>query len=43
VQGLDGYIVAEHSNVLLICQRSKEQRVKEFANDAKARKVNGFH
>lgn len=43
VQGLDGYIVAEHDNVLLICQRSEEQRVKEFVSDVKARKGNGYH
>ncbi|GAB3637392.1 mannose-1-phosphate guanylyltransferase [Hymenobacter arcticus] len=43
VQGLEGYIVAEYDNVLLICQRSEEQRVKEFVSDVKARKGNGYH
>jgi mannose-1-phosphate guanylyltransferase len=43
VQGLDGYIVAEHDNVLLICQRSEEQRVKEFVADVKARKGAGYN
>lgn len=43
VQGLEGYIVAEYDNVLLICKRSEEQRVKEFVADVKARKGNGFH
>ena len=43
VQGLESYIVAEHDNVLLICQRSEEQRVKEFVADVKARKGNGYH
>lgn len=43
VQGLDGYIVAEHDNVLLICQRSEEQRVKDFVADVKARKGTGYN
>jgi mannose-1-phosphate guanylyltransferase len=34
VQGLDGYIVAEYDNVLLICQKEQEQRVKEFVAKA---------
>ena len=31
VQGLDGYIIAEKDNTLLICRMSEEQRVKEFS------------
>ena len=31
VQGLDGYIVAEKDNALLICQLSEEQRIAQFA------------
>ena len=31
VQGLDGYIVAERDNRLLICKLSEEQRIKEFS------------
>ncbi|MBC7448783.1 MAG: mannose-1-phosphate guanylyltransferase [Hymenobacteraceae bacterium] len=38
VQGLENFIIAEHDNVLLICRRDQEQRVKEFVSDAKARK-----
>ena len=30
VQGLDGFIVAEKDNTLLICRRSEEQRIKQF-------------
>jgi mannose-1-phosphate guanylyltransferase len=30
LQGLDNYIVAEYDNVLMICQKDEEQRVKEF-------------
>ena len=33
VQGLDGYIVAEHDNTLLICKLSEEQRIKQFSAD----------
>ncbi|GAA4499785.1 mannose-1-phosphate guanylyltransferase [Hymenobacter ginsengisoli] len=43
VQGLEGYIVAEYDNVLLICQRSEEQRVKEFVADVKAKKGVGYN
>ncbi len=31
IQGLDGYIVAERNNTLLICKLSEEQRIKEFS------------
>lgn len=30
IQGLEGYIVAEKNNTLLICPLSEEQRIKEF-------------
>lgn len=30
IQGLDGYIVAEKDNTLLICKLSEEQRIKNF-------------
>jgi mannose-1-phosphate guanylyltransferase len=31
VQGLDGYIVAEKDDTLLICKLSEEQRIKQFS------------
>ena len=31
VQGLDGYIVAEKDNTLLVCRLTEEQRIKEFS------------
>ena len=31
IQGLDGYIVAEKNNTLLICKLDEEQRIKEFS------------
>ncbi len=33
VQGLDGYIVAEHNDTLLICKLSEEQRIKQFSGE----------
>ncbi len=34
VQGLEGYIVAEADNVLLICKQEDEQHIRQFVNDA---------
>lgn len=31
LQGLDGYIIAEHDNVFLVCKQDEEQRIKEFS------------
>lgn len=33
VQGLDGYIVAEKNDCLLICRLTEEQRIREFLNE----------
>jgi mannose-1-phosphate guanylyltransferase len=33
VQGLDGYIVAESDNVLLICKKESEQNIRQYVND----------
>jgi mannose-1-phosphate guanylyltransferase len=35
VQGLEGYIVVEADNVLLICKKGEEQRIKQFVADVK--------
>lgn len=37
VQGLEDYIIAESDNVLLICKKSEEQRIKHFVTDVKFR------
>jgi len=37
IQGLEDYIVAESENVLLICKKSEEQRIKHFVTDVKFR------
>ena len=31
IQGLDGYIVAEKGNTLLVCKLEEEQRIKDFS------------
>lgn len=33
IQGLEDYIVAESGNVLLICQKEEEQRIRQFVAD----------
>ncbi len=33
VQGLDGYIVAESDDALLICKKEEEQRIRQMVND----------
>ncbi len=33
IQGLDGYIVVESNNTLLICKREDEQQIRQFVND----------
>lgn len=35
IEGLDGYIVAETDDVLLICKKEEEQRIKQFVTDVK--------
>jgi mannose-1-phosphate guanylyltransferase len=37
INGLDGFIVAEYDNVLMICRKEDEQKVKAFVADAKER------
>jgi mannose-1-phosphate guanylyltransferase len=34
IQGLDDYIVAESGNVLLICKKEDEDRIKQYMADA---------
>ncbi|MBE6255622.1 MAG: mannose-1-phosphate guanylyltransferase [Prevotella sp.] len=33
IQGLDGFIVAEKDNTLLICRRDEEQRIRQFVEE----------
>ncbi|WP_167616583.1 mannose-1-phosphate guanylyltransferase [Maribellus sediminis] len=38
IQGLDGYIVAESNDVLMICKREDESQIKKFVTDVRIRK-----
>ena len=38
VQGLDNFIVAENDNVLLICHKDQEQKIKQFLSEVKEKK-----
>jgi mannose-1-phosphate guanylyltransferase len=42
LQGLDGYIVVEAENVLLICRKRDEQHIRQFVNDVKINKGEKF-
>ena len=35
VNGLEGYIVIETQNALLICKKDEEQKIKQFVSDIK--------
>lgn len=37
IQGLNDYIVAEADNVLLVCPKSEEQRIRQFVNDTQVK------
>lgn len=43
VQGLQGYIVAEYDNVLMICNKQEEQKVKKFVEDIKKQGKTEFY
>jgi mannose-1-phosphate guanylyltransferase len=38
LHGLDDYIVVESDNILLICKKEEEQKIKEFVNDVRMKK-----
>ena len=42
VQGLSNYIVIDTDDVLLICQKEEEQKIKQFVQDLKESKLNKF-
>ena len=37
IQGLNDYIVAETDNVLLICPKAEEQKIRQFVNDTQVK------
>ena len=42
VQGLEDYIVVESDNILLICKKADEQKIKQFVNDVKLEKGDDY-
>lgn len=42
VHGLDGYIVVDSEGILLICKKEDEQRIRDFVNDVKIKKGEGY-
>ncbi len=42
LQGLSNYIVVEYQNVLLVCQKDQEQRIKQFLEDVVKQKGRQF-
>jgi mannose-1-phosphate guanylyltransferase len=42
IQGLDDYIIVESDNILLICRKQDEQKIKNFVNDVKIEKGESF-
>ena len=42
LQGLDGYIVVEDDNTLLVCQKEDEQQIRQFVDDVKIEKGDKF-
>ncbi|MCZ2339086.1 MAG: hypothetical protein LC127_13035 [Chitinophagales bacterium] len=42
IQGLEGYIVAEKDNMLLICKMSDEQKIKNLVNEIKIEKGDDY-
>lgn len=37
VQGLDGYLVGEFENVVIVCEKDREDQFRKFVNDVKTR------
>lgn len=42
LQGLDGYIVVESNNTLLVCRRDDEQQIRQFVNDVQLKNGQQF-
>lgn len=37
IQDLEGYLIAEQGNVLLICKKDEEQKIRQYVNDVETR------
>jgi len=42
LQGLDGYILVESNNTLLVCRKEDEQQIRQFVNDIRLKKGGKF-
>ena len=42
VEGLHDYIVVESDDIILICKKQDEQRIRDFVNDVKSKKGEKF-
>ncbi|NOY94904.1 MAG: mannose-1-phosphate guanylyltransferase [Chlorobi bacterium] len=42
IQGLDGYIVVESNNTLLVCKKEDEQQIRQFVNDVRMEKGDNY-
>jgi mannose-1-phosphate guanylyltransferase len=42
LEGLNDYIVVDSDNILLVCSKNNEQRVRQFVNDVKIEKGEEF-
>lgn len=42
IDGLDGFLVAESNNVLLICKKDEEQAIRKYVNDTKIKLGNEY-
>jgi mannose-1-phosphate guanylyltransferase len=42
IQGLEDYIVVESDNILLICRKQDEQKIKNYVNDVQLEKGEGY-
>jgi len=40
-QGLDGYLIGEFGNVVIVCEKDKEEQFRRFVNDVKTRQNAG--
>jgi mannose-1-phosphate guanylyltransferase len=41
VQGLNGYLIGEFGNVVIVCEKDKEEQFRRFVNDVKAKPNSG--
>ena len=42
IQGLDDYIIVDSDNILLICRKEDEQKIKQYVNDVKLEKGENY-